>query len=105
MAEISDKQELGGNIELSGFKDIDPASMIVVKKLVGNYVRNITDKNKNFEKISLNVKSVHKTKKSEKYEVHCNLTMDGKNYNSEVTDRNLFVALDSVLRKVEKEIK
>lgn len=105
MAEDSDKQELGGHIELSGFKDIEPASMIIVKKIVGNYVKNVSEKNDKFEKLSLNAKSIHKTEKSEKYEIRGNIIINGKSFNSEVTDRNLFVAVDTVLRKLEKEIK
>jgi ribosome-associated translation inhibitor RaiA len=105
MAEDSDKQELGGNIELSGFKDIEPASMIVIKKIVGNYAKKFSDQNEKFEKLSLNMKKVHKTPKSEKYEIHCNLMINGKSNVSEVTERNLFVGLDDVLKKVSNEIK
>ncbi len=105
MAEESDSLELGGNIELSGFSEIDSASLIIVKKVVGNYVKKISEQNKKFEKLSLNMKEVHKTEKSEKYEIHCVVTIGGKNFASEITERNLFVGIDSVLRKVDKEIK
>jgi len=30
---IMDDVELGGNITLSGFKDLDPSQMVVVKKM------------------------------------------------------------------------
>ncbi len=104
MAENSDSLELGGNIELSGFKEIDPASMIIIKKVVGNYVKKISEQNKKFEKLTLKMKEVHKTAKSEKYELHCTAIINGKNFNSEITDRNLFVGVDSVLKKLNNEI-
>jgi len=32
---MDDIEELGGNIELAGFKDVDSASMAVLKKIIG----------------------------------------------------------------------
>jgi len=43
--------ELGGNISLIGFRDVEPGKLIVVKKIVGNFVKKIQDQNKDFEKI------------------------------------------------------
>ena len=31
--------QLGGNIELAGFKELDRDSMVVLKKIVGNYAK------------------------------------------------------------------
>lgn len=102
---MADTVELGGNIELTGFSDLDGASLIVLKKIVGNYARQFSEKFKKFEKLSLTMKKVHEREKSEKYELHAMIIDGGKNYNAEVTDRNLFFVLDKVLKKVEKEIK
>ena len=33
--------ELGGNIQLSGFSNIEPSKMIVIKKMVGNHVKKL----------------------------------------------------------------
>jgi len=35
--------QLGGQIVLSGFKELKPAEIIVVKKLVGSYARKFSD--------------------------------------------------------------
>ncbi len=104
MTEKSDNLQLGGNIELSGFNRVDPASMIIVKKIVGNYSKKFSEQNENFEKLKLNMKEVHKTPKSEKYEMHCTTVIKGKNINAEVTERNIFVAMDSVLKKISNKI-
>lgn len=93
--------ELGGNITLSGFKDIGKAEMVVVKKVVGSYARKLTESVPKFENLGLNLKSVHKTEGSDgKFEIHCKAMVDGKPITSEITDRNLFVGLDEVLKKV-----
>ena len=57
--------ELGGNIELSGFKDVDGGSMVILKKVVGNYVRKMNDMTSKFEKLSLNMKVIHEKEKGE----------------------------------------
>ena len=50
MAE-TDKIELGGNIELVGFKELDHASMVVLKKIVGTYAKKFSEANSDFEKL------------------------------------------------------
>ncbi|MFC2136340.1 hypothetical protein ACFLTH_17125 [Bacteroidota bacterium] len=92
--------ELGGNITLGGFKDLDHAELIVVKKVVGSYARKMSDTLKDFENLTVTMKDVHKTPKSQKYELHAKLVAGGKAHTSEVVDRNLFIALDSSLKKV-----
>ena len=101
---MDDLMQLGGNIELSGFKDIDGASMVVLKKIIGNYGRKFSDVSDKFESLKITMKPVHETEKSEKYEIHAQLMNDGKSVVSEVVERNLFVAVDSALKKIESEI-
>ena len=101
---MDDEMQLGGNIQLSGFKDIDGASMIVLKKIIGNYGRKFSDVSDKFESLKITMKPVHETEKSEKYEIHAQLMADGKSVVSEVVERNLFVAVDSALKKIESEI-
>ncbi len=100
----SDSMELGGNIELSGFKDMDGATMIVLKKIVGTYAKKFSEMCKNFQKLAVISKAVHEREKSEKYEIHVRVIDNGTPYNANVTDFNLFFALDSGLKKVEHEI-
>ena len=96
--------KLGGNIELTGFRDIDPASMIVLKKIIGNHTKRILELARKMETLHITLKPVHEREKSEKYEVHAKLLDNGKVYASELTDRNLFVAVDSVLQKIINEM-
>lgn len=96
--------KLGGNIELSGFRDVDSSSMIVLKKIIGNHAKRIYELTKKIGNLHVTLKPVHEREKGEKYEVHAKLVDDGKVYASEVTERNLFVAVDSVLKKIVNEL-
>ncbi len=99
-----ESHKLGGNIELSGFRDTDSSSMVIIKKLVGTYARKISEHCKNLQTIHITLKPIHEREKSEKYEVHAKVLDDGKVYASEMVDRNLFVAVDSALKKVTSEM-
>lgn len=95
-----DVLQLGGNIELSGFKGLDGGIMIVLKKIIGNYAKKMSDRSENFEKLSLTMKPVHENK----YELHAKLIDNGKAHTSSVIDRNLFVAVDSSLKSIMNSI-
>jgi len=97
--------QLGGNIELSGFGSLDGGVMIVLKKIVGNYARKMSEQAEKFEKLSLNMKKVHEKEKSEMYELHAKMLVNGKPLAASNTDRNLFVAVDAALKGVMAQIK
>ena len=97
---MADTIELGGNIKLDGFNDLEHAKLIVVKKLTGNYDRKMQEKNKDFEGLSLHLKNVHESK----IEIQAKALVKGKPHNAEVTDFNLFFVLDKVLAKILQEI-
>lgn len=99
-----DVLSLGGNIELSGFREVDRGAMVVVKKMVGNYAKTFSEKCKGFEKLSVYVKPVHEVEKTKKFELHATLFDSGKRHTAKKTDKNLFFALDSVMKKLEKMI-
>jgi len=95
--------ELGNNIVLSGFKEIDKSSLIVVKKLVGNYARKINNLHGEFNKLTLNLKEVHVKEKSEKFEIKGRLEFTGEIFNAEAIDMNLFFVIDKVLNRLKLE--
>ncbi len=92
--------QLGGNIQLVGFKDFDYGEMVVIKKLVGNYARKLSEHCKAFEHITIHNKPIHQQEHSQKFEVHGKLVDGGHPISIEVTDYNFYVALDSVLKKL-----
>ena len=59
--------ELGGNIQLTGFEDVDRTEMVIIKKVVGNYAKKFYETIDNFQELSVTIKKDHKTSGSEKY--------------------------------------
>ena len=97
--------ELGENVVLSGFKEVDPSTMISVRRVVENHVQTLKGHFKEkFNKLRLTLKDVHKRETSQKYELHSHVIIDNKDFHSEHTDRNLLVGLDKVIKKVQAEL-
>lgn len=95
--------ELGGNIKLVGFNELEPVKLIVVKKMVGTYAKKISEQVQGFQELSLHMKPIHENPEKEgnmKYELQAKLIIDGKPHNSETTDFNLFFAIDKVLARL-----
>lgn len=96
-----DTLTLGGNIELSGFKNLDSGSMLILKKIVGTSVRKLSNKTSNLQKVSITMKQVH----GSNFEVAAKLVDDGQVYNSAVEDRNIFFAVDKALTKLDNSLR
>ena len=90
--------ELGGNIKLSGFSDDDRSSLIVIKKLVGNFVKHFSHVCAPVDSLDLTRKDVH----TDQHEVHAKLISDKKVMSAEHTGHNLYVVLDKVFKKLEE---
>ena len=86
---------LGGGIELTGFSGVDKAQLVVVKKIVGNNVKEISEKAKKFEKVAVSL-----TKEGNNYSVHVELTDEGNQITADATENNLFMALNKALQGV-----
>ncbi len=103
--EEEDSVQLGGNITLSGFRDIDGGSKVILRKIVGSYARKFSDNLQQFEQLQLAMKTVHETENSKKFEIKGKVLDNGQVTTSEIVDRNLFVAVDSALKKLENAFK
>ena len=86
--------ELGGNIELKGFLEVDINDLVIVKKLVGNYTKDLAD-NTEFEQITVTL-ATHKSP----YKLVAAAVVGGKTISSEQQDENLHFALDAALKDV-----
>ena len=98
--------ELGGNITLVGFKELEPAKLIVVKKMIGTYAKKIADQ-AGLKELKVELKTTHNKSKEadkQKYEIKANVHTEKKAYNAEITQFNLFYALDEVLGKIIAQI-
>ena len=90
--------ELGGSIKLDGFNSIDIPSLIVVKKIVGNYAKKFSESNSEYKELMLQVLST-----SPAFELLATLTTSSKVFNSKASDKNLFFALNDALNNIGKE--
>ena len=91
---------LGSSIELTGFKDIDGATMIIFKKMVGGYVKNISEKAKKFERINISLDS----KEGNNFRLKATLIDDGNEVTATESSDNLFFVLDKVLKKIQSAL-
>lgn len=97
---------LGGVIELSGFSSLDNGTMAVLKKIIGNYTRKFIDRTQGFEKVSMHLKKLKSYEENDLglFELHGKVLINGKMHNSEVTERNIFFAVDSVMKKLQNSV-
>ena len=88
--------ELGGNIKLEGFDSIDNGSLIIVKKIVGNYTRKLMDNNQEYKGLTISLNNL------DNYELKAELVIGDKTHNSESSHNNVFIALNNVLNNLLK---
>ena len=103
MNAVDENIELGGKIFLSGFKNLRRDELLIAKKLIGSYARKFSDSLEDYESLNLHLKPIHNPD-SDKYEIHAKLLYKGKMANSEITDHNIFVCVDSTLKKLEEQV-
>lgn len=95
---------LGGNIQLSGFKVISKTEFVIVKKIIGSYARKFSDNLEGYENLKINIKEVHKSEGSRKFEIHAMLEFKGKIESTKITEKNIFVGIDAALKKLESAV-
>ena len=93
--------ELGGNIELVGFRDLDSSELVILKKIIGSFARKFSDNVEGYEKLTLSLKA---TQGKKQYEVQSKLMVNSKPVNADVTEKNLFVAVAETLKKLEAQV-
>lgn len=84
--------KLGGNIELIGFESLEPGTLIVVKKMVGNYAKKI----EGLERFVLTLN------KNDEYKMECLLVINGEEHKAEVSNKNLFYGIDKAISEANK---
>ncbi len=91
--------ELGGNIKLKGFSEIDNASLIVIKKIVGNYAKKLAETTEDFQNLILNLE--FKTPKD--FKINIELQKTSENLTSEIQGENLFFTLSNALEALKSK--
>lgn len=94
--------ELGGNIKLEKFDGVDLPTLIIVKKIVGNYARKINDNGTAFRELRLDL--LENNAETKRVELNASLVMDGKTCETSASDVNLFFAIDKALSKIMNDL-
>ncbi len=84
---------LGGNIELFGVGSIDGASMIVLKKIIGTYARQFSEKG--LDRLSVFFGE---------NEIRVEAVSQGNTFASAASHPNLFFGIDNALKDIEKQL-
>lgn len=85
--------ELGGNIKLEGFDNIEQSKLVVIKKIVGNFIKKLEAENK----VAIFLKL---SEENSEFKIDAELNVNEQNKTSSVTEKNLFFALNNVLTKL-----
>jgi len=88
---------LGEKIELQGSHLIDGATMIVLKKIIGNHFREMIEQ-RPVDKLLLEIK------KENDFLITAKMLVPDNELNAEISHQNLFVGIDSVLKEIKKQL-
>src|SRR3989344_3930302 len=98
MAEI----ELGGSISLVGFGSLEPVELVVVKKIVGNFVKKLNEKS-DYESLVMELRQ-HKKGKTFLHEINAHARADEKMFSAKVSDYNLYSCISKASEKILSEL-
>ncbi len=87
--------ELGGNITLEGFQNRDYAELIVIKKIVGRYARQLSDQRAGFTSLVVTLR-LHQGM----HLITAACMVDALLTEASAQEPNLFVALDAALKRL-----
>jgi hypothetical protein len=90
--------ELGGNIKLNGFEKLDIPTLIVVKKIVGNYTKKINELNSDFAELILDLEAKDKI-----FSLSAKLAKKSGETTFSATEENLFFAISNTLDNILKD--
>ncbi len=87
---------IGDRTTLSGFENLDKNDILIAKKLLGSYIRLISD---SFEDCRINVE----LSGDDGFRVTSNITTEDDSFEGSSFSPNLFVAIDRAMKSVMKE--
>jgi hypothetical protein len=86
---------LGGNIELKGFDDVDRQNMMILKKIIGNHVKELTNTSANYQKLEMCLRNCDGGCFSLDATLVCDETMTATHEHP-----NLLMAVDGLIKKL-----
>ena len=98
MAKIS----LGGSISLVGFGFLEQVELVVVKKIVGNFVRKLNEQS-DYKSLVMELKQ-HKKGKTFLHEISANAKVNDLLLSANLSDYNLYSCINKVSEKMLSEL-
>ena len=95
-----DSFALGGKITLAGFSGLGRSDMVIIKKMVGNFLKKAEDGASGPVRLNITLKPVHETGTNRKYQFSGLIDNNGNIKQAQIIDYNLFFALNKVLDKL-----
>lgn len=86
--------ELGGNIVLEGFDDLEPGLLVVIKKMVGSLAKQISEEKGEFDKLEV---------KKDNNKVVSKISKGDKVFEAESNEKNLFFSLSKSLEELKQK--
>ncbi len=87
--------KLGERITLEGFEGLEPGNMTILKKMIGNFVKKISE-NRDFSNLTLNLQN--------KYDISSTLNINSKKLENQASGNNLFFCLTELFKNIEKSL-
>ena len=91
-------------IDYSGFKDIEQVDMLQIQKTTQEFADKVLGHGLRFRRLSVRMKAIHKVENNQKFEIHVAIEGFRKTRSAEVTDKNIFKALDLACKKLLVEV-
>ena len=85
---------LGESIELTGSKELDKGVVVILKKMIGNYVKKINEK-KQYNELLVTLKVEDK-----EFSISVICDCGEEKLSGSKTDKNLFFAIDGALQEI-----
>lgn len=88
--------ELGGNIKLKGFNELDAATLIVVKKIVGNYTKKLSNDHPDFTELLLELNQ----EGNKKFSINASFFRKSGELTAKADGENIFFTISAALEGI-----
>lgn len=96
---MDDIINLGGNIELKGLTDTENSKLIVLKKMIGSYVRDIKENQPDYHGIQINFNYLN-----DELNIEINLLLKDVTIEASEAGHNIFFTLSDCFKKIYKKL-
>ncbi len=101
---MAKENPIDAKIEVSGFRNLDDASYAKLKKILEKFAGRFGELCEDFQLLSVNIKTIHKKEKSEKYEIKGSVRDRARRYHAQSSGFDFFAGLNEMLTDLENAL-